>query len=50
KWEGEKCVFFVLLDVVVICILWVFSEYGVNFVKIMLWLVEICSEISVVND
>ncbi|KAA8668834.1 dTDP-4-dehydrorhamnose reductase [Pantoea dispersa] len=50
KWEGEKRVFSVLPDVVVIRTSWVFSEYGANFVKTMLRLAETRSEISVVND
>lgn len=50
KWEGEKRVFSVLPDAVVIRTSWVFSEYGANFVKTMLRLAETRSEISVVND
>ncbi|MEB5836013.1 dTDP-4-dehydrorhamnose reductase [Pantoea dispersa] len=50
KWEGEKRVFSVLPDALVIRTSWVFSEYGANFVKTMLRLAETRSEISVVND
>lgn len=50
KWEGEKRVFSVLPDAVVIRTSWVFSEYDANFVKTMLRLAETRSEISVVND
>jgi len=50
KWEGEKRVFAVLPEAIVIRTSWVFSEYGANFVKTMLRLAETRTELSVVND
>lgn len=50
KWEGEKRVFAVLPQAIVIRTSWVFSEYGSNFVKTMLRLAATRTELSVVND
>lgn len=50
KWEGEKRVFEVLPEAVVIRTSWMFSEYGNNFVSTMLRLAETRSELYVVND
>ncbi|MGC8343593.1 dTDP-4-dehydrorhamnose reductase [Pantoea ananatis] len=50
KWEGEKRVFDVLPEAIVIRTSWMFSEYGNNFVSTMLRLAETRSELHVVND
>jgi len=50
KWEGEKRVFEVLPEAIVIRTSWMFSEYGNNFVSTMLRLAETRSELHVVND
>ncbi|WHT00385.1 MAG: dTDP-4-dehydrorhamnose reductase [Pantoea stewartii] len=50
KWEGEKRVFEVLPEAIVIRTSWMFSEYGNNFVSTMLRLAQTRSELHVVND
>ncbi|MFB4359757.1 dTDP-4-dehydrorhamnose reductase [Pantoea sp. BS_8] len=50
KWEGEKRVFEVLPEAIVIRTSWMFSEYGNNFVSTMLRLAQRRSELHVVND
>jgi len=50
KLDGEHAVFGILPDAVVIRTAWVFSEYGSNFVKTMLRLVNNLDELRIIND
>lgn len=50
KWEGEKQAQQLNSECIIIRTSWVYSEFGKNFVKIMLKLMKEKNEISVVND
>lgn len=50
KWEGEQIVLGAAIAAVVIRTSWLFSEFGHNFVKTMLYLGQSKTEITVVND